>query len=96
MSKQGKGARARSKEKRNKVKQGRKAAMQAQYQAWAAAGQNRKSKRNRAGSQKKTVKERKHEVAYCGNLGCSRCHPKFSDPSMARKGTALYAKRWSS
>ena len=94
MSKQGKGARARSKEKRKKAKQGRKAATQAQYQAWAAAGQNKKSKRDR-GAQKKTVNERKHEVAYCGNLGCKKCHPEFSNPSLSKRGTVLYGKQWS-
>lgn len=94
MSKQGKGARARSKEKRKKVKQARKAAMQAQYQAWAAAGQNKKSKRNRRGGQK-ISRARNHEVAYCGNLGCIRCHPEFSDPAFAKVGTVLYGKRWS-
>lgn len=93
MSKQGKGARARSKEKRKKAKQTRKAAMQAMYQSWAAAGQNKKSKRNRKGG-KKTSRERKHEVAYCGNLGCPRCHPEFSDPAFAKEGTALYGKRF--
>lgn len=94
MSKQGKGARARSKERRKKSKQGRKAAMQAQYQAWAAAGQNKKSKRNRRSGQN-TTRARNHEVAYCGNLGCARCHPEFSDPAFSKVGTALYGKRWS-
>lgn len=93
MSKQGKGARARSKEKRKSNKAGRKAAMKAQYQAWAAAGQNKKSKRSRKGG-KKITRNRNHEVAYCGNLGCSKCHPEFADPTKAKKGTVLFGKQW--
>ena len=94
MSKQGKGARARSKEKRKKAKQARKAAMQAMYQSWAAAGQNKKSKRNRKGG-KKTSRERKHEVAYCGNLGCAKCHD-FSNPWLVGPSSCIYGKRWTS
>lgn len=89
---QGKGARARSKEKRLKVKKARKEKMQTQYQTWAAAGQNKKTKRNLRGK-KGVVKSTRHAISYCGNLGCKKCHPEFSNPDQAKKGTALY-RHW--
>lgn len=92
MSKQGKGARARAKQRRKRTRKARKEAMQAQYQAWAASGMNRKTKRHVGkGTQFRAVK---HAVSYCGNLGCSRCHPEFSDPKRAPVDSMFYGRQW--
>ncbi len=72
-------------EMRNSEKHKRKSALKAQYAAWTAAGQNKKSKRYRKQGMIKTVVSRTHPVD-CGNVSCLKCYePKFS-PFLDKKG----------
>lgn len=70
----GRAAKSRNREKRAQAKRSRKAANQAQYQAWAKAGENTKSFRAR-----KRIKRTKYNVNqgehfhYCGNIACNKC-----------------------
>ena len=76
----GKAAKSRARDKRASMKRARKAANQAQYQAWARAGENTKSFRAR-----KRVKKIKYNVNkgvhlhYCGNLACTMCFEHTGD-----------------
>lgn len=71
MSKKSKAA---SKEERLKKKRARKAAMKAQYAAYALAGDN--SKRKRARKKRRVVSGISHPGGKkCGNAGCDACHP---------------------
>jgi len=69
-----KASKSRNREKRAQAKRSRKAANQAQYQAWSRAGENTKSFRSR-----KRVKKSKYNMMkgvhfhYCGNLACTQC-----------------------
>ena len=92
---QGKGARQRAKERRKRDKRARKEARQIEWQGLAARGQNKKKKKHNRGK-KRSVRNERHATAYCGNLGCCKCNPKFSDAFQAKPGTALYRKRWTS
>lgn len=81
------------------LKRSRKEAMQKQYQTWAAAGQNKKSKRNRLNTKRKGgLTTKRHGDGVCNNQhGCSRCgFPELNDPFQASPGSCLYGKRWSS
>ena len=91
---QGKGARKRAKEKRKDAKRARKEQQQKEWQTAAAKGTNRKKRRNSRGK-RKFVRNNKHAVAYCGNLGCIKCCPATADPKYAKPGTALYGRQWS-
>ena len=70
----GQASKSRARERRANIKRARKAANQAQYQAWARAGENTKSYRAR-----KRTKKTKYNVNkgvhqhYCGNLACTQC-----------------------
>ena len=64
--------------RRRAAKRSRKAAEQAKYEAWKAAGQNTKSRRAKLRARqlrKKTVRSGRHATATCGNIGCKRCNP---------------------
>jgi hypothetical protein len=57
------------------MKRARKATNRARYAAMAASGSN--SKRSRlAAKRKRTVRVKRHVVANCGNVGCTRCFPR--------------------
>jgi hypothetical protein len=72
-----KGTRTRSKEKRQKEKQARKAAKTALYESYQKQGTNTKSKRFRQNESKtKLVTLESHPQGQCGNVGCEGCHPK--------------------
>lgn len=72
MSRQGSGARRRSRDRRAKERRARKEANRAQYAAWRDAGKNQKRKRSNKGSKFSATKHT-HQVMNCGNPGCSRC-----------------------
>lgn len=58
--------------KRRAQKASRKALRRAQYEAWAAAGTNRKRiKRDR----KHNYFGVDHPLGACGNIGCRKCNP---------------------
>jgi len=60
------------------AKRARKLANREKFQSWAAAGQNSKSKRVKIKSRKnKLVITVSHPNGECGNLGCSKCNPKY-------------------
>ncbi len=64
--------------RRRAEKRARKAAAQAKYAAWKAAGQNTKSKRASLRVKqlrKKTVRSGRHPTGPCGNVGCKLCNP---------------------
>ena len=76
MSKKAKNA---AQERRKKEKRSRKAAEQAKYAAWAADGKNQKSKRNVLKNKRAvSVRTVRHAVAFCGNVGCKKCHPELN------------------
>ena len=87
-------AKENSKLKRLNQKRARKAARQAQYEAYRKAGQNKKSKRCRKNAKGGTVRSNRHAVAFCGNLGCFKCHPKFNNPLTASKSSCIYSKQF--
>jgi len=58
--------------RRKKEKRSRKDAQRAKYEAWSKAGSNKKKKQNRG---TRTARATKHEVLFCGNVGCRRCFP---------------------
>ena len=89
---QGSGARARAKEKRRALKRARKEAMRAQFATWAGTAQNKKKAKGSAGSSSGI----KHPQPFCGNLGCAKCHLKFSNPWHALENSCLYSKRFTS
>ena len=89
-------AKAESKERRLKEKRARKSMMQAQYETWRREGKNRKSKRFQQSSGKKLVKNAKHNIGYCGNLACDKCHVDLNNPWHANKRSCIYRKRWTS
>jgi hypothetical protein len=69
-----KASRSRNREKRTQQKRARRAANQAQYQAWARAGENTKSFRARKRSKKTKYNMNKGvHTHYCGNLSCTQC-----------------------
>ena len=73
MSKKSKAA---SKQKNLDKKRAIKSARRAQYQAWAEAGQNSKSKRAvKASKRRKKVHPISHPYGPCGNIGCKKCDP---------------------
>jgi len=94
----GKGSRAKAALKRLNQKKTRKAATQATYEGYVKSGNNRKSKRAQRQGQKGLVKNERHAVSYCGNLGCARCFPKFADPLLAKRDSVLWGRgqymRW--
>jgi len=67
-----------TREANKKEKAAKKARMQAQYDAWRAAGTNQKSKRNvlRGKRTKRSADKHKHLVPMCGNTGCANCFPR--------------------
>lgn len=74
MSKKAKKA---TKDRNRAAKRAKKLANREKYQAWAASGQNSKSKRVKIKSRKnKLVITVSHPNGECGNIGCSRCNPK--------------------
>jgi hypothetical protein len=89
-------SKAKAKLKRLNQKRGRKAARQAQYEAYAKAGQNKKSKRFRKGSKVNSVRTTKHATAFCGNLACAKCFPQFNNPLTAPKHSCLWMKQFTS
>jgi hypothetical protein len=70
-------------ERRKKDKRSRKDAQRAKYEAWSKAGSNKKKKQSRGAGAARTTK---HEVLFCGNVGCKRCNksatPLVSDMSV--------------
>lgn len=94
MSKQGKGARKRAKDRRAGVKRSRKEARQTEWQAAAARGQNRK--KNKHQSKSRSGRNQKHAISFCGNLGCKKCFLRYADPAQANPSSCIYARRWSS
>jgi len=63
-----------SREKRLMKKRAQKAANQAKYQSWAAAGENSKSFRNRKKSKGSKKQKGLHTAfAHCGNIACLKC-----------------------
>lgn len=89
-------AKAKSKLKRLNIKRARKAARQATYEGYKKAGQNKKSKRFRKNSRINSVRANKHAVAYCGNIGCAKCHPAVNNPRTAPKNSCIYSKQFTS
>lgn len=67
-------SKSRAKQRRLTQKRNRKAAMKAQYEAWARSGQNKKSKRfkQRVKTEKK-ARMSSHAEGRCGNIGCMNC-----------------------
>lgn len=64
----------RAADRRLSLKKGRKEAMQKQYQAWAASGQNGRSKRSKLQNKRAThVRTKRHADGACGNVGCELC-----------------------
>jgi hypothetical protein len=69
-------AKSEAKRRRRAKKRARKAAERAKYEAWRAAGQNTKSKRvNLRSMRERTVRNERHRLGPCGNIGCKRCNP---------------------
>lgn len=65
-------------EERRKKKRARKDQNTAKYQAWAAAGTNKKSKRTRISAAKTRPAwppRIRHRKGACGNIGCRKCSP---------------------
>lgn len=61
---------------RAKVKKNRKAAAQALYDSYKAAGNNTKSKRKSlSDKRKRQVRNVRHASGACNNVGCSACQP---------------------
>ena len=89
-------ARLRGKEKRRADKRARKESMRLQFQAWAEAGQNKKSKRSlRRGAKSRYFD---HPEGPCGNVGCFKCRPNTpaNNPWLAPEGSATAALRFTS
>ena len=89
-------SKAKAKLKRLAVKRARKAARQAQYEAYKKAGQNQKSKRFRKGQSKKKTRNKRHPTDYCGNLACVRCFPEYNNPWLVSEDSCIYFKRFTS
>jgi len=84
-------------DKRRRDKRARKDARQAQWQAYAAEGKNKKSKRAKANSQRAKIRMGRHLDGPCPNDGCLKCNRGlWNDPWLAPKGSVLYGLRWSS
>lgn len=71
----GKAKRTEAKARRRAKKRARKAAEKAKYEAWKLAGQNTKSRRAQKQSKRTTVRDVRHRLGPCGNIGCRRCNP---------------------
>lgn len=68
-------SRTKAKDKRNKEKAARKAAMRARYERWRDEGKNNKSFRARkAAAARKGMRSRTHPHGMCGNPGCEKCY----------------------
>jgi hypothetical protein len=68
-------AKSEAKARRRSKKRARKAAQKALYAGWKLAGQNTKSKRSRKQTKRNTVRDVRHRLGPCGNIGCKRCNP---------------------
>ena len=89
-----KASKTRASLKRASLKRSRKAAMKAQYEAWAAAGTN--SKRSRSRAKHKVHMNGNHPNGPCGNIGCAKCNPGMNDPRLASPESCLFVLRWRS
>ncbi len=87
-------SKAKARLERLKKKRGVRATNQRAYEGYIADGKNSKSKRNRRAGAKRIVKDNKHAIDHCGNLGCKSCYPMINDPKLAKPGTALYSKQF--
>ena len=56
----------------------------------AKRGTSTKAKKLRSQVSKFSATKHKHLIAYCGNIGCSRCHPEFR--KLSHKELAARAK----
>lgn len=80
----GRASKSRARERRKQAKHSRKLANQAQYQAWARAGENTKSFRARNRAKKSSRKNRGKHLVLCGNIACTRCFDHYDDMIVAR------------
>ena len=71
-----KASKTRKKEERKKKRLSAKMTRKAQYAAWAAEGQNRRTKRARQ-QEKAMVRTRRHAHGACSNTGCTLCNPRL-------------------
>lgn len=76
----GKVSRKKNRDKQLAKKKARREANQAKYQALAAEGKNKKSKRHTLGNRRKKqiIGKHEHRDGYCGNLACRQCFTKNS------------------
>lgn len=85
-----KASKSRSKDKRKKMKAGRKTAQRAKYEGFMKSGQNGKSKRfiakNKQGKSKSSVS---HLRGPCGNPGCVTCFGLSQYPAFRLKGKLI-------
>lgn len=90
-----KSAKAAAKLRRSSFKRARKDARQKQYESWTAAGQNKKSKRNRLNSKRANgLTTRKHADSYCGSIGCQKCWPAYNTATYAQPGSCFYGRKF--
>lgn len=89
-------AKAAAKIKRLSFKRARKSAQTAQYQTWAAQGNNQRSKRSKLASKRvSSLTTQKHAMTRCDNIGCTRsaCHRDlFALPDSSAYGTRFDAQ----
>lgn len=72
--KQGRGARARAKQRRLQQRRAIKAANKAKYAKWRDDGMNRKNKSKRAGKKRRSPLKGTHPFYPCGNVACEKCY----------------------
>lgn len=88
-------AKAAAKDKRKKLKAGRKATQRAQYETWKKEGTNKKSKRNRLASRRAGgIRTKRHPQSFCGNVGCMRCFPELNHSAFASTRSPAYRKKF--
>jgi hypothetical protein len=83
-------AKSDAKKRRRAKKRARKAAQRAQYEAWKQAGQNAKSKRVKLRARReRSVRNVRHRLGPCGNIGCKRCNPILENLTPAHRHVTL-------
>lgn len=78
-----------NKSKRDAAKRARREANQTKYQALAADGKNKRSKRSIQNAKKHSSNDKhQHRTSNCGNLACLLCFPLDAWGDKIKKGSA--------